>query len=160
MNELGSCPKCGAEYPRHAPQGPCPQCLMQQGLETESALSTKMAETVPTPPKAGFFAFGAAHASLTPGQVFGPYCVDRLLGKGGMGQVYEVEHVENGRRLAIKVLNEACASEIDQKRFLREGRVAASVSHPNCVYVYGTEEIEGVPVISMELAHGAHSDSA
>jgi hypothetical protein len=71
-----------------------------------------------------------------------------------MGQVYEVEHVENGRRLAMKVLNEACASDIDRKRFLREGRVAASVSHPNCVYVYGTEEIEGAPVISMELAHG------
>jgi serine/threonine protein kinase len=40
------------------------------------------------------------------------------------------------------------------KRFLREGRLAASVSHPNSVYIYGTEEIDGAPVIAMELAAG------
>jgi uncharacterized RDD family membrane protein YckC len=41
-----------------------------------------------------------------------------------------------------------------RKRFLREGRLAASVNHPNSLYVFGTEEIEGRPVISMEIASG------
>ncbi len=154
MNDVERCPRCGAKYPDHAPQGPCPQCLMRQGLDTESELSAETFESASTPPEAGFRALRPTQAPMVPGQMFGPYRVHRLLGRGGMGQVYEVEHVENGRRLAVKVLNEACASEVDKKRFLREGRVAASVSHPNCVYVYGTEEIEGAPVISMELAHG------
>jgi hypothetical protein len=42
----------------------------------------------------------------------------------------------------------------DRARFLREGRLAASISHPHTVYIYGTDEIEGVPVIAMELATG------
>jgi len=41
-----------------------------------------------------------------------------------------------------------------RKRFLREGRLAAGVSHPNSLYVFGSEEIEGVPVITMEIAEG------
>ena len=45
-------------------------------------------------------------------------------------------------------------SAADRARFLREGRLAARVNHPNIVYVFGTEEIEGVPVIAMELASG------
>ena len=48
-------------------------------------------------------------------------------------------------------MGRALASEKDRKRFLREGRLAASVSHPNVVYIYGSEEIGGNPVIAMEL---------
>ena len=42
----------------------------------------------------------------------------------------------------------------DRERFLREGRLAAQISHPNSVYVFGAEEIHGIPVISMELVPG------
>jgi len=92
---------------------------------------------------------------LEPGQHFGPYVIHRMLGKGGMGEVYEAEHTGSGRRLAIKVLGEAMLDRPEEKRrFLREGRLAAAISHPNCVYVYGTEEIDGALVISMELAPG------
>jgi serine/threonine protein kinase len=86
-----------------------------------------------------------------PGQIFGPYRIIRLLGKGGMGEVYEAEQLETGRRVALKVMNHALASEQDRKRFLREGRLAASVNHPNVVYIHGSEEIAGAPVIAMEL---------
>ena len=41
-----------------------------------------------------------------------------------------------------------------QARFLREGRLAASINHPNSVYIFGTEEIGGTPVITMELVAG------
>ena len=71
-----------------------------------------------------------------------------------MGAVYVAEHIESGRRVALKVLNHRLESPQHRQRFLREGRLAAAVSHPNSVYIYGTEEIGGAPVITMELAGG------
>jgi serine/threonine protein kinase len=97
---------------------------------------------------------GSNDARLTPGQTFGPYLIGRLLGRGGMGEVYEAEHQAHGRRVALKVLNRRLAGPEDRARFLREGQLAASVTHPNTVYIFGSEEIEGTPVISMELVAG------
>jgi hypothetical protein len=85
------------------------------------------------------------------GQQFGPYVIVRPLGKGGMGQVYEAEEAESGRRVALKLLSRGLGDDEERDRFLREGRLAASLSHPNCVYVFGTSEIQGFPVIAMEL---------
>jgi uncharacterized RDD family membrane protein YckC len=88
------------------------------------------------------------------GQRFGGYVIVRPLGKGGMGQVYEAEETESGRRVAIKILSRGLGDEEERERFLREGQLAASLSHPNVVYVFGTSEIQGFPVIAMELAPG------
>ena len=71
-----------------------------------------------------------------------------------MGIVYEAVQISSGRRIALKVLNQCLDNEEQRQRFLREGRLAATIDHPNSVYVFGTEEIEGVPVIAMELAAG------
>jgi uncharacterized RDD family membrane protein YckC len=70
-----------------------------------------------------------------------------------MGEVFEAEHVTSGRRVALKVMHHALASEADRKRFLREGRLAAAVNHPNVVYIYSSEEIHESPVIAMELVN-------
>ena len=91
---------------------------------------------------------------LAPGQRFGPYRIERLLGRGGMGEVYEAEHLEHGRRIALKVLSQRLSDATDRARFLREGQLAAAVSHPHVVYIYGSEEIAGMPVIAMELLPG------
>ena len=91
---------------------------------------------------------------LTPGQQFGSYEIIRLLGKGGMGEAYEAYDSNTERHVALKVLRERQASESDRKRFLREGQLAAQVSHPNSVFVFGTEEIGGTQVIVMELMAG------
>jgi uncharacterized RDD family membrane protein YckC len=91
---------------------------------------------------------------LRPGQRFGPYTIVRLLGRGGMGEVYDAEEMDSGRRVALKLLNRPLGSRAERDRFLREGRLAAGVSHPHCVYVFGTDEIGGLPTISMELAAG------
>jgi len=88
------------------------------------------------------------------GQRFGPYLIIRPLGKGGMGQVYEAEEIESGRRVAIKILSRGLGDDDERERFLSEGRVAASLSHPNSVYIFGTCEVQGLPVIAMELAPG------
>ena len=91
---------------------------------------------------------------LTPGQQFGAYLIHRRLGRGGMGEVYEAEHSESGRRVALKLLSERDPTPKALERFRREGRLAASFSHSNSVYIYGTEEIEGRWVIAMELVAG------
>lgn len=96
---------------------------------------------------------GAALPSMFPFD-FGGYRVLSLLGRGGMGAVYEAEQRETGRRVALKVLGHDLDSEDMRKRFLREGRLAAAVTHPNSIYIFGTEEIEGAPVIVMEIAGG------
>jgi len=85
---------------------------------------------------------------------FGAYQLIRPLGQGGMGSVYEAEEGGSGRRVALKVLHNALDSKEARQRFLREGRLAASVNHPNSVYIFGAEEIEGQPVIAMELIGG------
>ena len=65
------------------------------------------------------------------GQHFGAYLIVRPIGKGGMGQVYEAEEVESGRRVAIKILSRGIGDDEERERFLQEGRLAASLSHPN-----------------------------
>src|SRR5262249_43789590 len=91
---------------------------------------------------------------LIPGQVWGSYRIGRLLGRGGMGEVYEAEHAKTGRRLALKILRSRLQNADERARVLREGQLAASISHPHTVYIFGSEEISGTPVISMELTPG------
>jgi len=134
MKTIRLCPSCLSPLPPDAPDGLCPTCLLKSGAPDSEGESKLMARRCPTP-----------------GEEFGAYRILRLLGRGGMGEVYEAEHLTSGRRVALKVMGHALASEKDRKRFLREGRLAASVSHPNVVYIYGSEEISGSPVIAMEL---------
>jgi eukaryotic-like serine/threonine-protein kinase len=95
--------------------------------------------------------------SLAPGQTFaGRYRVISHLGSGGMGDVYEVEHVLLGKRFAIKRLS--VEGEDDQariERFLREARAAAATGHPGVVDVVdvGFAEDE-LPYLVMERLDG------
>ena len=133
MKTIRLCSSCLSPLPADAPDGLCPQCLLKSGA----------------PAPEGAAAEPRQHPVI--GAEFGGYQILRVLGRGGMGEVYEAEHLASGRRMALKVMGRSLASENDRKRFLREGRLAASVSHPNVVYIYGSEEIGGNPVIAMEL---------
>ena len=101
---------------------------------------------------------GASHGSGTePGDRIGNYRVARRIGEGGMGTVFEVEHVVLGRHYALKVLRakvverEATAAQ----RFLREARSAARVHHPNIVDVFDFGHLaDGRPYFVMELLEG------
>ena len=150
MTETRRCPRCGAELAPGVAQGLCPKCLLAAGLGAGTAAGG--ADTLTSPPSGP--PAGRAGPLPEPGQTFGGYRLVRLLGKGGMGAVYEAEHLESGRRVALKVLSHSLDSAEARARFLREGRLAASINHPNSVYIYGTEEIEGTPAISMELVAG------
>lgn len=93
---------------------------------------------------------------LAAGDQLGRYRIERLLGSGGMGSVYQAEDLQSGRTIALKVLNHRLHSPQHRGRFLREGRLAASLNHPNSVYIFGTEEIDETPVITMELVEGGN----
>ena len=144
------CPRCGRQLPPDAPEGLCASCLLTAGAETltgsSDATSTGGASTG-YPPRPGA-------PRLVDGQLWGPYRVIRLLGRGGMGEVYEAEQLETGRRLALKVLRDTLRGDEDRARFLREGQLAASISHAHTVYIFGSEEVGGAPAITMELLSG------
>ncbi len=83
------------------------------------------------------------------------YRVDAVLGRGGMGVVYEGTHTWTQRKLAIKVLQPHVAqSEIAVKRFFQEARAAAALSHPNVVDVLdlGLDEAGDAYIVLERLA--------
>ena len=66
----------------------------------------------------------------------GRYYVRRLIGEGGMGRVFEAEHIDIGRRVALKILHPAYSQTPDLvERLRREARAASKISHPNVVDV-------------------------
>ena len=146
------CPRCGKALGDEAPEGLCAACLLAAATETLTHATLDDALTVPA--RGGASVLYAEVPRLTDGQSWGPYRIGRLLGRGGMGEVHEAEHVESGRRIALKVLRSRLHDADERARFLREGQLAASISHPHTVYIFGSEEIAGVPVISMELLPG------
>ena len=89
--------------------------------------------------------------------VIGQYRVLEFLGEGGMGTVFEVEHIALARRYALKVLRTKVI-ERDQgaaQKFLREARTAARVRHPNIVDVVDFGYLlDGRPYFVMELLEG------
>ncbi len=141
MTPAPICPQCGASLPADAPASLCPACLLSGALPSDPGATMIVAQPKP-------------HALPRTGEVFGGYLIERELGRGGMGAVYAAEHLASGRRVALKVLSHQLDSPEARARFLREGRLAASINHPNSVYVFGTEEIADTPVIAMELIAG------
>jgi Tol biopolymer transport system component/serine/threonine protein kinase len=91
---------------------------------------------------------------LAPGTEVGPYRVVGLLGRGGMGFVYEAEDPKLRRRVALKVLPPELDTEERRRRFEREARALAALNHPNIVHVYSIEESRGVHFIAMEHVAG------
>ncbi len=106
----------------------------------------------------------ASAASLSPsgdrsmiGRVIGDrYGVMVLIGEGGMGEVYEAEHLAMGRLVAIKVLNPTRAQDQDAvSRLHHEARVASTLGHPNICAVYDMGQLDdGSPYLVMERLHG------
>ena len=88
----------------------------------------------------------------------GRYRLIRKLGTGGMSTVYLAEHVDIGKQVAIKVLDErAKARPVLRERFMREARGSASIHHPHVVEISDFGESEaGVPFMVMEYLDGKH----
>jgi serine/threonine protein kinase len=93
------------------------------------------------------------------GQTFGDYSITALLGAGGMGRVYKVEHCLTKRIEAMKVLTAELATEIQIKRFEREMRVLARLSHPNIAGLHTALHSENQLILLMEFVEGRTLES-
>ncbi len=83
------------------------------------------------------------------------YRIRRLVGRGGMGVVYEVEHIHLGKVMAMKLLHgELARDKNTQKRFQREAEAASRLSHPNTVQVFDFGRAEGMMYLVMEFLEG------
>lgn len=89
------------------------------------------------------------------GSMFGRYELRRLLGVGGMGEVYEAYDTSKNRTVAVKVLNRELARDpVYVQRFRRESQAMASVQEPHVIPVHDWGEVDGVLYIDMRLVKG------
>ena len=86
-------------------------------------------------------------------RTIGPYEIIRLLGKGGMSEVYEVENPRLGSRHALKLFTYEKDDPEVKERFTVEGRLLARLNHPRIVKVtdFGTDEASAKPYFVMDL---------
>jgi hypothetical protein len=92
---------------------------------------------------------------LSGGQTFAGYRVIRLLGSGGMGEVYLAQHPRLPRRDALKLLPHAWSADSEYRaRFMREADLASTLWHPHIVGVHDRGEEAGQLWISMDFVDG------
>jgi eukaryotic-like serine/threonine-protein kinase len=107
---------------------------------------------VPPPPSSR----RAAPVRLIGRTIGGKYVVRSILGEGGMGTVFQAEHLALGRSVAVKILHATQATKRDSiRRFQQEARAAAAIGHPNICNVIDLGSLEdGSPYIVMEMLVG------
>jgi class 3 adenylate cyclase len=89
-------------------------------------------------------------SSVLIGTRVGSFRIERLLGRGGSGDVYLAYDVELGRRVALKLLPEAQVGDSAlRERFTRETQILATVEHPNVIPMYAAGEIDDRSYIAM-----------
>jgi len=90
-----------------------------------------------------------------------PYRLGKKIGEGASGQVFEAEHVELGRKLAVKVLAPTHSSAVSSvERFRREARVVANLTHKNLVHLHDFgKSLDGRVFLAMDLLDGETLDS-
>jgi eukaryotic-like serine/threonine-protein kinase len=83
------------------------------------------------------------------------YRLVKKIGEGGMGVVWQALDTKLNRHIALKLLPaELTADPERRRRFVREARTAAAVTHPNIVTIYEIDEADGITFIAMELVEG------
>ena len=93
------------------------------------------------------------------GRQLGGYRVLSLLGAGGMGEVYRALDTKLNRDVALKILPDAFARDVDRlARFRREAQAVAALNHPHIVTIFSIEEHDDVPFMTMELIEGCALD--
>ncbi len=97
---------------------------------------------------------GGAAMSLHVGEAIGDYRVIGIIGAGGMGQVFQVEHKITKRKEAMKVLIADLADETQVQRFKREIEVQARLNHPNIAAVHNAFRLKDRMVLVLEFVEG------
>ncbi len=140
-NMEAKCPACGNPLPSGGLAGLCPACLLQQAA----------VETATQPEAVPFQAPSVAEVAA----MFPQLEIRSLLGKGGMGAVYQARQPGLDRLVALKILPGQAATGTDfADRFNREARALAKLNHPNIVTVHEFGQVNGMPYFIMEYVDG------
>ncbi len=123
--------------------------------------------TFPTPPP-GDSAQGetrvleatAMTAVQAVGERLGNHLITGVLGRGGMGIVYEAIDTQLARKVAVKMLGEGLAGSTSADRFFQEARAAARLTHPNVVSIYEMGQRDGECYLVLEYVEGGSLSEA
>jgi non-specific serine/threonine protein kinase/serine/threonine-protein kinase len=103
--------------------------------------------------------FDDGDSGLQAGQRLDGYEIDRLLGEGGMGEVYLARDVELGREVAVKLVKRGLGTADVLRRFRHEEQILASLNHPHVARLFGGGKTEeGLPYFVMEYIEGQPLD--
>ena len=152
-----ACPQCGKAWDDHTWDGQtrtvvtCPSCQIQINttgllLGVGAVPAEHAEESSPEMPSS------VQTASLDPGNRFGKYVRTKLLGEGGMGQVWMAWDTEISRWIALKIPKVDDPSEL--ARLKSEAQAAGRLSHPNVAAVYELGQAQGRHFIAMEYVNG------
>ncbi len=98
---------------------------------------------------------GDTTADSREGSQFGPYRLRRLVGRGGMGDVYEAEDTVRERIVALKLMSQTLSDDpVFRSRMQREARTAGRLQEPHVVPIHDFGEIEGQLYVDMRLIDG------
>jgi serine/threonine protein kinase len=129
---------------------------MARDAETRRDLTTRpargQAAFAPTALAARVLPGRSAPTELPPGHAIGQYEIIRLLGRGGMGEVYLARDLRLGRLVAVKRLSTPGTGFIE--RFLREARTTARCTHENIVVIHEVGEQDDRPYMVLEYLEG------
>ena len=93
--------------------------------------------------------------SIEPGTMLGPYEIEKIIGSGGMGEVYRARDTRLERMVAIKVLAPHLAENPEHRQRLeREAKAVSSLSHPHICPLYDVGHENGVDFLVMEFIEG------
>src|SRR5262245_31601230 len=93
-------------------------------------------------------------SGLEAGVTIGDFRIERRLGAGGMGIVYQARQISLNRPVALKVLGQALTRSADVTRFQREAQAAARLKHPSIAQVYFIGQDRHICYLAMELIDG------
>src|SRR5678815_4372181 len=125
--------------------------------ELESLLAVKQSSNnfFDQPPLSLAAEMFAEKKSNLAGQQISHYKIIKLLGAGGMGQVYLAEDTKLQRKIALKILTSEFENDVERiKRFKKEARAVSALNHPNIITIYAIEETEAGNFIATEFIDG------
>ncbi|KAF0246474.1 MAG: Serine/threonine protein [Planctomycetota bacterium] len=156
MQTAVQCKKCGKSYSAGVVnndfQGLCPSCVAAFAFEDLSQSPLEPPGPITPPPD-----YDKTTMYLKPGTQFQGVVIESVLGQGGMGVVYKARQIGLDRAVALKVMSDRLAGDPDfVRRFEKEAKAMASLSHANIVAVYNYGIDNGRCFIVMEYMDGVN----